>query len=188
MNEMHETQNHQNLPLPPLLHKVDLTDHSRPSGKTRTITTVHLSIRPMQPFDAPSEHGLLMACGRHTRTTMNALVVEARRMALSKGRSPASTGPCVVYFLRLRSGALYIGASEDLEQRLDDHHSGQACRTTYLDPPASFARLEVFAPFSEARHREAQLKRRSRAKKEALVKDDWAHLQALSQSRESIHC
>jgi hypothetical protein len=33
-------------------------------------------------------------------------------MALSKGRSPASKGTSVVYFLRLRSGAIYIGASD----------------------------------------------------------------------------
>jgi putative endonuclease len=93
-------------------------------------------------------------------------------MALSKGQRPASKGTCVVYFLRLRSGALYIGASEDLEQRLDDHTSGQACRTTQLDPPTSFLRSEIFLTFSEARHREAQLKRWSRAKKEALLAGD----------------
>jgi predicted GIY-YIG superfamily endonuclease len=117
---------------------------------------------------------------------MNALIAEARRMALSKGRSPASKGTCVVYFLRLRSGALYIGASEDIEQRLDDHCSGQACRTTQLDPPVSFLRIETFASFSEARMREAQLKRWSRGKKEALIEDDLKTLRSLSQSRESF--
>lgn len=106
-------------------------------------------------------------------------------MALSQGRSPASKGMCVVYFLRLRSGALYIGASEDLEQRLEDHSSGQACRTTHSDPPISFLRFEAFATFSEARTREAQLKRWSRGKKEALIEDDLKTLHALSQSRKS---
>ena len=105
-------------------------------------------------------------------------------MALSKGRSPASKGTSVVYFLRLHSGTIYIGASEDLEQRLDDHASGQACRTTRLDPPAAFLRVEVFPTFSAARTREAQLKRWSRAKKEALLKDEFPLLHALSQSRE----
>ncbi|HEY8993339.1 MAG TPA: GIY-YIG nuclease family protein [Lacunisphaera sp.] len=116
---------------------------------------------------------------------VNALIAEARRMALSKGQRPASKGACVVYFLRLRSGALYIGASEDLEQRLDDHISGQACRTTKLDAPIAFLRFEVFGSFAEARTREAQLKRWTRAKKEALVKDDIERLHALSRSRES---
>ncbi len=105
-------------------------------------------------------------------------------MALSKGQRPASKGTHVVYFLRLRSGALYIGASEDLEQRMDDHASGQACRTTQLDPPAAFLRVEVFSTFSEARTREAQLKRWSRAKKEALVRGDAERLRMLSRSRD----
>jgi predicted GIY-YIG superfamily endonuclease len=93
---------------------------------------------------------------------------------------------CVVYFLRLRSGALYIGASEDLEQRLEDHATGQACRTTQLDSPAAFLRLETFSSFSEARSREAQLKRWSRAKKEALLRGDGEALRALSKSREFV--
>ena len=93
-------------------------------------------------------------------------------MALSKGQRPASKGTGVVYFLRLRSGTLYIGASKDLEQRLEDHVAGQACRTTQLDSPVAFLRFETFSTFSEARTRESQLKRWTRAKKEALVKGD----------------
>jgi predicted GIY-YIG superfamily endonuclease len=119
---------------------------------------------------------------------VNALIAEARRMALSKGRSPASKGTCIVYFLRLRSGAIYIGASEDLEQRLADHESGQACRTTHLDPPKSLLRIETYPTFSEARLREAQLKRWSRAKKEALVSGQLDRLHVLSKSRESANC
>jgi putative endonuclease len=119
---------------------------------------------------------------------MNALIAEARLMALSKGQRSASKGTCVVYFLRLRSGALYIGASKDLGQRLDDHASGQACRTTQLDPPVSFLGFETFATVSEARMREAQLKRWSRGKKEALVESDFKTLRALSKSREHPNC
>src|SRR5205823_6211110 len=115
---------------------------------------------------------------------VNALIAEARRMALSKGQRPASKGSPVVYFLRLRSGIVYIGASEDLDQRLDDHASGQACRTTQLDPPVALLRLEAFPTFSDARTRAAQLKRWSRAKKEALIKVELKRLHALSQSRE----
>jgi putative endonuclease len=118
---------------------------------------------------------------------MNALIAEARQMALSKGQRPASKGTCVVYFLRLRSGALHIGASEDLEQRMDDHSSGRACRTTHLDPPVSFLRFEILPTFSEARTREAQLKRWTRAKKEALVAGDLSSHHALSKSRKSAN-
>jgi predicted GIY-YIG superfamily endonuclease len=116
---------------------------------------------------------------------MNVLIAEARRMALSKGQRPASKGTAVVYFLRLDSGALYIGASEDLEQRLTDHRSGRACRTTTLDPRIALLRTETLSTFSDARRREVQLKRWSRAKKEALIAGDTSSLRALSRSRES---
>jgi putative endonuclease len=112
---------------------------------------------------------------------MNMLIAEARRMAPSLSR-----GTCVVYFLRLRSGILYVGASVDLEQRLDDHVSGQACRTTALDPPSALLRVEVCPTFSEARRREAQLKRWSRPKKEALIRGDFDRLRKLSQSHDHL--
>jgi putative endonuclease len=110
---------------------------------------------------------------------MNGLVAEARRMAPSLSR-----GTAVAYFLRLRSGTIYIGASVDLEQRLEDHLSGQACETTKLDPPVGFIRVEILGSLSEARRREAQIKRWSRAKKEALVSGALAALKALSRSRD----
>ena len=145
---------------------------------------VMVRIHVGQPFDARSMHRLLMACGRPYPNQMNTLIAEARRMALSKGQRPASKGTPVVYLLRLRSGIIYIGASEDLEQRLVDHASGQACRTTQLDPPVALLRVEEFSTFSSARTREAQLKRWSRAKKEALLKGEFERLHALSKSRE----
>lgn len=90
----------------------------------------------------------------------------------------------MVYFLRLLSGQLYIGCSTDLGQRLDDHVSGQACRTTLLDPPRALLRVEVHSSFAAARAREAQLKRWSRAKKEALIRGDLPTLRTLSRSRD----
>jgi len=92
--------------------------------------------------------------------------------------------PAVVYFLRLRSGALYIGSTTNPEQRLADHATGHGGRTTRLDPPVADLGTETFPTFRAARHREAQLKRWSRAKKEALVRGDAVTLRALSQSRD----
>jgi predicted GIY-YIG superfamily endonuclease len=93
-------------------------------------------------------------------------------------------GQPVVYFLQLKSGVYYIGSSTDLSQRLDDHWSGQACRTTLVDPPAAVLRIELFPTCTAARHREAQLKRWSRAKKTALICGDASVLRQLSQSRD----
>ena len=88
------------------------------------------------------------------------------------------------YILRLKSGTLYIGTTSDLDQRYKDHCSGKACRTTKLDPPLGLVYSEELDTFSDARKREAQIKRWSRAKKEALVSGDMAELKELSKSRE----
>jgi predicted GIY-YIG superfamily endonuclease len=87
------------------------------------------------------------------------------------------------YILRLKSGQLYIGSTTDLDHRFADHTAGQACRTTKLDPPIKLVYSEFFPTFSEARKREAQVKRWTRAKKEALVAGNTAKLKELAKSR-----
>ncbi len=91
--------------------------------------------------------------------------------------------PAWFYILRLRSGTLYPGATKNLEERYRAHIAGKACRTTKLDPPIKLVHSESYPTFSEARKREAQIKRWTRAKKEALVSGDLAKLLKLSKSR-----
>ncbi len=88
-----------------------------------------------------------------------------------------------VYFLRLKSGNLYIGATTDLDQRCKEHVAGKACRTTKIDPPVALVHSEIYDTYSDARKREAQVKRWSRAKKEALISGDIAKLKEISKSR-----
>jgi putative endonuclease len=91
--------------------------------------------------------------------------------------------PAWFYILRLRSGALYPGATKNLKERYEAHLAGKACRTTKFDAPVGLVYSEQFDTFSEARKREAQIKRWSRAKKEALVSGDLTSLKDLSKSR-----
>ena len=91
--------------------------------------------------------------------------------------------PAWFYILRLKSGQLYIGSTTNLDQRYKDHCSGKACRTTKLDPPVELVYSEKYDTFAEARRRETQIKRWSRAKKEALVSEDLSKLKGLSKSR-----
>ena len=67
--------------------------------------------------------------------------------------------PAWFYVLKLQSGSLYAGATTDLELRYQDHLSGNACRTTTLDPPIALVYSEEYETFREARRREAQVKR-----------------------------
>jgi putative endonuclease len=84
--------------------------------------------------------------------------------------------------LRLKSGRLYPGATTDLDQRWLNHRSGRGGRTTAIDPPISMVYRESFESFSEARQREAQIKRWSTAKEEALVSGDLVRLRKLARS------
>lgn len=88
------------------------------------------------------------------------------------------------YILRLRSGQLYVGATTDLQRRWQEHVSGDACRTSKLDPPVAIVYSEEHPTFADARRREAQIKRWSRAKREALVAGDAAALKRLAQSHD----
>ena len=87
------------------------------------------------------------------------------------------------YMLRLSSGMLYPGATTDLDRRYREHCEGVACRTTKVDPPRDLVYSEELPTFAEARRREAQVKRWSRAKKEALAAGDLETLHQLARSR-----
>jgi predicted GIY-YIG superfamily endonuclease len=91
------------------------------------------------------------------------------------------------YILRLKSGRLYPGATADIETRWRDHQCGEACRTTRIDPPVDLVHRERFETFAEARCREAQVKRWSARKKEALVAGDLALLRRLAVSHDQRH-
>ena len=91
--------------------------------------------------------------------------------------------PASLYILRLRSGQLYIGSTTDLDQRYKAHCSGKASRTTKIDPPLGIAYTEEFETLPDARKREAQVKRWSRAKKEALVSGNHSKLKDLSKAK-----
>jgi putative endonuclease len=93
--------------------------------------------------------------------------------------------PAYLYILRLKSGQLYIGSTTNLDQRYKDHRSGKACRTTKIDRPQKLLYSEEYDSFSNARKREAKIKRWTRAKKEALVSGDMTQLKSLAKSYQS---
>lgn len=88
-----------------------------------------------------------------------------------------------LYILGLKSGGLYAGATRDLPSRVKAHFNGSACRTTRLDPPATVLYTEIFDTLGQARKRENQIKRWSRAKKEALIRGDLKSLKSLAKRR-----
>lgn len=84
-----------------------------------------------------------------------------------------------VYILRCADQSLYIGETDDIERRVARHNDGRACRYTARRLPVELIYREELSDYLAARRRERQLKRWTRAKKEALVSGDLAALKRL---------
>jgi putative endonuclease len=90
--------------------------------------------------------------------------------------SCASQQPWFVYLVRMQSGALYAGISTDPERRLRQHQGvivGGAKALRGKGPLALVWQIETESK-SNASRLEYQIKQLSKAKKEALIKGQWA--------------
>ncbi len=85
----------------------------------------------------------------------------------------------LVYILRCADNALYIGETADLEGRLVKHRDGSACVFTARRRPVALVYSELQETRAAALRRERQLKKWTRAKKEALIAGDLALLRRL---------
>ena len=79
-----------------------------------------------------------------------------------------------VYLLRTSSNTLYIGQTNNLEKRIKEHRKKTSKSARYVRYFSSFNLVysEKYSTRKEAMKREAQLKRWSRSKKEALIMGD----------------
>jgi predicted GIY-YIG superfamily endonuclease len=86
-----------------------------------------------------------------------------------------------VYILRTSSNTLYIGQTNNLEKRIKDHKLDKWKSAKYLRYFSSFELVytESFPSRTEAMRREIQLKKWTKAKKEALVAGDIKLLKIL---------
>lgn len=76
-----------------------------------------------------------------------------------------------VYILRTSSDTLYVGQTNNLEKRLKEHKNRSSKSAKYIRYFLNFKLVysEEYSTRKEAMQREAQLKRWSRAKKEAII-------------------
>ena len=77
----------------------------------------------------------------------------------------------IVYILRTSSNTLYIGQTNNLDRRLKEHAAHKSSSAQYLLKFSSFECVytEKHETRAESMKRESQLKKWSRAKKEALI-------------------
>ena len=77
------------------------------------------------------------------------------------------------YILKCADSTLYIGCTNDLEKRLREHDALKSgAHYTKIRRPVELVHSETFDSLTEARAREAELKRLSRAKKLELIKNN----------------
>jgi putative endonuclease len=89
-----------------------------------------------------------------------------------------------IYVLQSADGSLYIGQTNHLPERLRKHRLGLGSKHTHDHGQPRLVHCEGPVPPAEAVQRERQLKRWSRAKKEALLRGDLRKLQILARSRD----
>jgi putative endonuclease len=88
-----------------------------------------------------------------------------------------------MYILQCSDGRYYVGSTQDVEKRLAVHNAGAGPSFTASRLPVRLIYQESYPTLAEAVRRERQVKRWSRAKKEALIAGDMSSLATLAACR-----
>ena len=86
--------------------------------------------------------------------------------------------PFVLYILQCADGTLYVGHTDDLDERMRQHDSGVADAYSAARKPLGL--IQEFETRYEALAMERKLKGWSKAKKLAYIAGDWNAVGALS--------
>jgi putative endonuclease len=88
-----------------------------------------------------------------------------------------------IYILKCADGSYYTGQTEDLEKRVAEHQAAvhPDCYTASR-LPVELVFSQSFASRAGALQAEIQIKKWRRAKKEALIRQNWAELSRLSKT------
>jgi len=89
------------------------------------------------------------------------------------------------YLLRCNDGSYYAGHTDDLDLRMGQHQSGVMGGYTAARRPLTLVWTDDFPTREEAQAAERRLEGWSRAKKEALIADDWDGVRALARNRQA---
>ena len=89
-----------------------------------------------------------------------------------------------VYMLRCADGSYYVGSARlGLDRRVSEHNHGTFGGYTSKRLPVELVWAEHFLDITDAIAVERQIKGWSRAKKEALIRGDFASIKDLSKRR-----
>jgi putative endonuclease len=89
-----------------------------------------------------------------------------------------------VYMVRCSDRSFYVGITNNPDYRLAQHNLGIDSKSyTFSRRPVELVHSSEFRQVDDAIRWEKQLKGWSRAKKQALARDDWAAIHELSRRR-----
>lgn len=95
---------------------------------------------------------------------------------MGRARCDASTSSAIItlmphhfYLARCSDGSLYAGTCVDLQAREAKHNDGTGAKYTRSRRPVKIVYYEEFSTLGEARKREVQVKKYSKAEKESLA-------------------
>ncbi len=90
-----------------------------------------------------------------------------------------------VYILRCADDSFYTGHTDNIDRRFAEHEQGlnPKCYTAQR-LPVQLVYLSSFSTRLDALASEQQIKGWSRAKKEALIQEDWVALTRLARNRQ----
>jgi putative endonuclease len=90
-----------------------------------------------------------------------------------------------IYMVRCADGSYYVGSAtgHDLSTRINQHNAGSYPGYTLSRRPVVLVWSEYFDRITDGIAVERQIKGWSRAKKEALIRSDWASISKFSRRR-----
>ena len=93
-----------------------------------------------------------------------------------------------VYILKCNDGTYYTGVTNNYHRRFREHQQGLNITCyTYSRRPVELLYVEEFHDYNDAIAWEKQIKGWTRAKKEALIQNNWENLIELSQCSNDSH-
>jgi len=85
-----------------------------------------------------------------------------------------------MYILSCSNGSYYVGHTDNVKRRLKEHNAGKGSTHTAKYGPVRLLYSEEFDSETDATVRELQIKRWTKAKKEALMSGNLAELKRLA--------
>ena len=88
-----------------------------------------------------------------------------------------------LYILQCADGSYYVGSTNNIDRRIQEHHAGMGSKYTAGRLPVKLVYAEEFPSLRDAYEREKQVQNWGRKKREALIRGEFASLPELAKKK-----